>query len=60
MRERVNLRPVSREYEVRVRTDRETNEGYPIRYVRRGVICDNVFKNGLRKICGRQPLKNLK
>ena len=21
---------------------------------------DNIFKNGPRKICGRQPLKNLK
>ena len=24
------------------------------------IICDKLFKNGLRKICGRQPLKNLK
>ena len=23
-------------------------------------ICDKVFKNGPSKICGRQPLKNLK
>ena len=22
--------------------------------------CDKVFKNGPRKICGKQPLKNLK
>ena len=28
--------------------------------LRKGIACDKVFKNGPSKICGRQPLKNLK
>ena len=30
------------------------------RFHHNGIIWDKVFKNGPSKICGRQPLKNLK